>query len=164
MSCDNCIELGVPEHLCAFDKEEKVAFDEEEVLYRRIPGNLPRSIEELSAEHLNAIFPLRNDSYNRSKLSNPEDVLVDHEGRKYENHSSISIPIKEVNSIKMDVPDNDKNSRVFSLVVRGDILHCNYSHCEIDCYKNGDIIDPTKNPRASKLFMRDQLKRILKFN
>ncbi|MDR6734168.1 hypothetical protein [Sphingobacterium sp. 2149] len=164
MSCDSCTILGVPEHLCAFNKEVDVPFEENEVLYRRVPNSLPSENDKLTAEHLKQIFPLRSDSYNRSLFSEPGDVLIDHLGNHYPNEVSISLPIQEINSISFSVKDSKLGERVFSLVVRGDILDCNYSHCEIDCYQDGVKIDPNSNPRSSKQFMRNQLKNLIRFN
>lgn len=163
MSCESCISLGIPEHLCSFNKEEPVSFVEDELLYRRFHNNIPKNVNELTAEHLNKMFPLRNDSYNRSNLSKPQDVFIDENGIKYNDHFCASFSISRINSITINVPDNSSALRLFSLLVRIDKKDCNYAHCEIDCYMNGLLIDPNKNPRSAKMFMRNQLKRLLRF-
>lgn len=163
MSCILCSDLGVPDHLCSFDKDLNIPFEDNEKLYRRISNEFPQNTDEITSEHLKRMFPLDRDSYNRSELSNPEDVFIDDKGIRYDNHHCIILPINSVNTINHDVPDNNKNSRIFSLVVRYDVLDCNYSHCEIDCYMDGNKIDPKKNPPSAKLFMRDQLKRIISY-
>ncbi|MGJ1431596.1 hypothetical protein ACR79M_08465 [Sphingobacterium spiritivorum] len=164
MSCEICLSKGVPEHLCSFDKTKELPFIDDECIFRRISNDLPISFDSNKPTDLHHFFPLKNDSYNRSTISNPNDVLIDDNGINYDNHSIFSILISDINSISKDVPNGKDEYRNFSLKVVYCPLDCNYAHCEIHCFLNGQRIDPKLNPKSAKLFMRDQLRRLLRFN
>lgn len=164
MSCDACTELAIPEHLCSFNKERDVPFEENEILYRRINSDIPDDIGLFSKQNLDKVFPLRNDSYNRSKFSNPQDVLIDANGTVYPEDKVISLKINLINSIEKTVPDSKNSERVFKLQVVSEIVDCNYAHCEVKCFMNGELVpNPEGNPKSSRSFMRDQLKRLIEF-
>lgn len=162
MSCDSCTEKGIPVHLCSFGKNENVPFIENELIFRRVSKKIVTEFDDLNIVQLQSVFPLKNDSYNRSTLSKKEDVLIDDLGETYPEDNIISLDINAINSISNNVLDNAKNSRIFSLRVEYKPLQCNYAHSEISCYLDGVKIEPGGNPKTSKLYMRHQLKRLLK--
>jgi hypothetical protein len=118
-------------------------FTPEEMLYRRIePNALP-----ISQVTMIRIIPFPDCSVNRSKYSQPQDVLLP----DYLNWGVLGFAVQYV-------PKELSASESYS---RFDVVHCplsdNYAHSEIRSYKTGtELKEPSK---TIKMLFRDEIRK-----
>ncbi|RYX87076.1 hypothetical protein EON73_02105, partial [bacterium] len=76
MVCEECKKLGIPEYLCRNNRTAIQDFLNEELLYRRhkFTGNEQKLKD--SEDIIAQIFKIHDDSYNKSSISAPTDVLL----------------------------------------------------------------------------------------
>ncbi len=160
MACEDCIKLNIPERLCIEGKPLDVPFSQDELLYRRIDVDIDEYIQGIELRKVEKIFSLQNDSYNRSSLSNPEDVLIDEFGFAYDQHGIISISLKNF-SIECEIISQDQ-PKTFSLKAVFDPKKCNYAHCEINAFINNVKMEEKRPPKSAKIFFRRALLKEMK--
>lgn len=157
--CEKCFELGIPEHLHSKGREIDNVFDSE-LIYRRYfaSGKITDWMKDGSISA--AIFPVRNDSCNRSKYcKDPTDVLYNTREGENEEHY-IHMGILGFNSSAVEdfshTIKHNNNDRVFRLKMQHDPRVCMYPHCEIIVLENGERVNSGK-PKSVKVLVRDIL-------
>ncbi len=159
MPSPECSKLGIPDHLHQDDRVPDQSFEEGELLYRRfrVLGKVEdwKNDKSLSV----AIFEIKNDSFNRSKYSNPEDVLYNDnfeaDGKHHTSNGILSLPVAELNEFDFPVLQN-KILKHYTIKVSHTPLVCNYSHSEIFVLEEEQQIDSNK-PKSMKAALRDFL-------
>lgn len=152
-----CDSLGIPSYLQRNGRPEDNNFLSE-TIYRRFrsSANIQSWLNDQSIS--SSIFPVQDDSCNRSKYSNvPEDVLynvrVEDSGAHY-----LSWGILEFDSDALKTFSSEVNGekRYFTIGLIHSPLECMYPHSEIIVYENGERID-TNKPKSIKRLIRDCL-------
>lgn len=159
MSCQKCLDNNIPEHLCSIGKSDDIPFENEEFLYRRFkPSTIPYDLLKLDAEIISRIFSFKDDSYNRSKLSEPKDVLINSDGKIFEDHEILGVKYQDIHE-KTFQGNSDNILKQFKLIAHFSPEDCNYAHTEIHVYvddKPHKLDEPPKNVR--KIFRQHLLK------
>ncbi|WP_443945608.1 hypothetical protein ACJVDH_00420 [Pedobacter sp. AW1-32] len=155
------MELGIPETLCMEGKPIDVPFVNGELIYRRHNELLIGNLLDLDLKVLERIFHLTNDSHNRSSLSVAEDVLINEDGKIFDDHGIISLPINEISKNMRFNFQNGKQDSVCRLSVVYDPKECNYAHCEIHCFIDDVRRIEGKPPKSAKPFFRRELLKIM---
>jgi hypothetical protein len=157
MNCDDCKTLGIPERLCKGDRVNITEWEDSELLYRRHNNKGKREDLIKDPEVVLDMFKIHDDSYNRSSLSRPEDVLLNDDNKYspdiYVDYGIIQISVSELVSKCVHQINND--NRVFQLVAVHDSKDCNYSHSEIHCFVDG--VKATKKPKSLNAVFRQIL-------
>lgn len=149
-----CSNLGIAEHLHKMDRNVDNSFNEQEKLYRRFDQEGKKEDWLTDGKKTASIFKLRDDSYNRSKYSNPEDVLTDNLGNRYEGWGILSLNVHQITGFKSPVNLNGENYEI-ELTVSHAPERCNYAHAEVSgCIDNKKI---DKRKKSVKVVIRDVL-------
>lgn len=160
MPCQECISLGIPEHLCLEGKDLTVPFDDDEVLFRRHNEVLIGDLKNLDLKIIGRIFKLENDSHNRSKLSNETDVLINESGKSFPTYGIVSIPVRNL-SKKLEF-EYDNGTKKCTIEPRFVPSNCNYAHSELWCYIDGERRVDGKPPNSAKQFFRREILGMMK--
>jgi hypothetical protein len=145
MPCEDCLAKGLPESLCSDGKPSPLDFEEAEIIYRRHtePGNVA-ALKGLKENEIGrSIFKIEDDSYNRSLVSSADQVLLNENPTEakdlnyYSNWGIIGLSVEIVNSIGGIVKLNNVDTEC-TLQVHHTPTDCNYSHCEIFVFLNGE--------------------------
>lgn len=157
-----CTAIGIPDKLHKDEREDDPVFNVDEVLFRRFKVQ-GEPAEWLTNSALSAaVFEIKNDSFNRSKYSDAEDVLYndrpEDNGAHYVDWGILSLPVSCIN---LEIPIDHKEKgvvtrRIFTIQVRHTSKPCNYAHCEIFVFEDGVQIDSNK-PKSVKLSIRNHL-------
>src|SRR5947209_1929844 len=141
-----CTSLGIPEHLHQDDRLADPTFEPAEVLYRRflVSGRIEEWLKNNSLS--SAVFQIKNDSFNRSKYSEANDVLyndiVEENGNHYNDSGILQVP-SSINDFDFQINQN-KTLRQFTVRVVHTPRSCNYSHSEVFLFENGVQINSNK--------------------
>src|SRR5690606_28772290 len=125
------------------DKHIDPIFQNEEVLFRRFYAEGEED-DWRTPEVSVSIFPLRNDSYNRGKYSNLDDVLFNINAKNRDDHffswGILSIKVEVLKDIQEKVDIGEQiNTYTFSCEHSPET--CMYPHTEVHAYKDGEKIN-----------------------
>lgn len=156
-----CTDIGIPEYLHTKDRSVDSVFNIEEQIFRRFQTAQPINIWLEDSQVSAAIFPLKDDSYNREKYSKaPCDVLYNINAKNktdhYFNSGIISLTCGQIqNELRFKSIINKEEIEVmFNIIHKPEV--CIYPHCEVIALKNGKHINPTK-PKSARSVIRDIL-------
>ncbi|WP_299289423.1 hypothetical protein [uncultured Mucilaginibacter sp.] len=131
--------MGIPEYLCKNDKPIINTFGQDELLYRRHYCIGTEVDIKDSKDTITQIFKIHDDSYNKSSLSHPLDVLLNDNPNYpkdvYLNYGVIKINVSKLLEVGLHQINNDL--RKFTLAPKHIPTDCNYAHCEIHCLVDG---------------------------
>lgn len=158
--------MGIPVRMQRNGRPVIQEFLEEELLYRRFKSPVPPDYFKLddSSWSINLLVLRKDDSYNRSRFSEPNDVLLNYDYEKWNNgthshfdtHGIFSIPVKPIQDFMLSM-----DSRNFKLSPAHLPEECNYSHSEIHFIENGESmkVGEVKTPKKLKSSVRVALRR-----
>lgn len=150
MADPHCTRLGIPSHM---HREERPFMEfvlSEELLFRRF--NLQNEAT------VTACIRFKEMSVNREKLSAPDDVLFNTErSGRHEGHGVVELSVA---SLRAPTEDGcwrlDGVPGAYELRVVHTPDQCNYAHCEVVAYKDGEKQANIK-PTTMKLAIRRDL-------
>jgi len=159
-----CTQLGIPERLHKNGRDIDAAFLEDELIYRRF--KVEGSQEDWNANNQISvkIFPVSNDSCNRSKYcESPEDVLFNtrpsDEGKHYLDWGIIALEVTRLNDFEFSFYQNS-NRKIFLIKVEHVPSECMYPHSEIRVYENDSLVvqdKPKSTKSAIRKFLMDRI-------
>jgi len=165
MSCEDCIRVGLPERLCMKNKPTVDWLDNSDLLFRRHKTAGSTSVLRTlpNAQIGVDIFQLKDDSYNASQFSEPDDVLLNDNPSEvqprhsYGQYGIIAIPVEIARMRKVERLDHfDKEFHTAVVHVPKD---CNYSHAEIHFFVNGEKYSKEIHGKAPKIYFREELQK-----
>jgi hypothetical protein len=167
MPCQDCINLGIPEYLCAEGRPHLDFLDPGDSILRRheLTGNL-EDIQALSDSQVGKdLFKLFDDSYNILSLcQHTTDVLfndrVEDNGAHYSDHGIISLNIGA-----LELQNFSYNQNGVPVICQFKVHHsetpCNYAHAEMIYYMNGQIYRGQSPSKSAKTFFRRTLLKLM---
>lgn len=156
----NCESLGIPNYLIKNERLATNVFEKDEKLFRRFNTDRPITEWQDSSNLSASVFPIRNDSYNRSKFcQTPEDVLyntrIEDNGVHYFQMGILEIGIIALKKFEFTINQNNQLRKFILKPVHKPEI-CMYPHSEIHVFENGNFINENK-PKSTKASIRDFL-------
>lgn len=152
-----CKSLGIPYHLWRNGRPQIDYFSDNELLFRRfyVPGTVKDFVN--NAQYSISIFDIKDDSYNRESLcKSAEDVLYDSNGTHYANYGILALRVGTIHGFSF-VYKSDKGMHNTQLITNHRPEECNYAHCELWFFNDGERIVENKPKSAKKIWRRKLL-------
>jgi hypothetical protein len=154
-----CSVPGIPLHLHRDGRPLDNFFSPCEIIYRRF--KIKNEPEDWESEGISErVFVLDRDSYNRSKYSFPEDVLLNVNALTQEEHfydwGIVGIPYSALFARTFDVTINKVDMR-FIVFLSHSPEECMYPHLEMLIYDAATNTPAPSRPRPIKMAIRSLL-------